>query len=142
MTLTLLMLVIGCTLLLAAIRSLRAHRLQERYALLYLLLGLPFFGLAAWPDAIGRLAVLLGIEYQTLLLITVTTFFLFMTFKLLSIVSRQERKIASLAQVVAILEEKQRRAAARDGEGAGAAEPRMRLEKPGHGEDAPLKRGA
>lgn len=103
MTLTLILLAIGTTLLLLAMRSLRQHRLKERYALLFVATGVPFLALAAWPDAVGRLAAWLGIEYHTVLLLAVTTFFLLMIFKLLSLVSVQERRITSLAQLVAIL---------------------------------------
>ena len=140
MTLTLILLAIGNMLLLVAIRSLRLQRLKVRYALLFLFLGLPFFALAAWPDAVGYLAVMLGIEYQTVLLLTVTTFFLFMIFTLLSIVSKQEQRIICLAQKVGILEHKQRRAIA--GEKFSAEAP-LPLEGSGRPvADVTLKRGA
>ncbi len=103
MTLTLILLAIGAILLLMAIRSLRAQRLKERHALLLALVGVPFLALAAWPNAVGWVASLLGIEYQTVLVLAVTTFFLVMNFKLLSIVSVQERRIACMAQLLAIL---------------------------------------
>jgi hypothetical protein len=106
MTLTLILLVIGATLLFMAIRSLRAQRLKERHALLFALLGVPFLALAAWPNAVGWVAIRLGIEYQTVLLLAVTTFFLAMNFKLLSIVSVQERRIACMAQLLALLTQK------------------------------------
>ncbi|MEE9211698.1 MAG: DUF2304 domain-containing protein [Phycisphaeraceae bacterium] len=103
MTLTLILLAIGAMLLVLAVRSLRAQRLKERYALLFFSLGLPFFALAAWPDAVGYIAQALGIHYPTVLLLSVTTFFLLMIFKLLSLVSVQERKIATLAQLIGTL---------------------------------------
>ena len=103
MTLTVILLAIGAILLLMAIRSLRAQRLKERHALLLALVGVPFLALAAWPNAVGWVASLLGIEYQTVLVLAVTTFFLVMNFKLLSIVSVQERRIACMAQLLAIL---------------------------------------
>ncbi len=106
MTLTLILLAIGNTLLLMAIRSLRVQRLNERHALLFAAVGVPFLALAIWPDAIGWLSGRLGIEYQTVLLLAVTTFFLVMNFNLLSIVSIQERRITSLAQMVAIMTQK------------------------------------
>lgn len=140
MTLTLILLAIGNMLLLVAIRSLRLQRLKVRYALLFLFLGLPFFALAAWPDAVGSLAAMLGIEYQTVLLLTVTTFFLFMIFTLLSIVSRQEQQIICLAQKVGILEHTQRSAIA--GERSSAEAP-LPLKGPGQSVgDVTLKRGA
>jgi len=106
MTLTPILMAIGAMLLLMAIRSLRAHRLKERHALLFALVGIPFLALAAWPNAIGWIAIRLGIEYQTVLLLAVTTFFLVMNFKLLSIVSVQERRITCMAQLLAILAQK------------------------------------
>ncbi len=106
MTLTLILLAIGAMLLLMAIRSLRAQRLKERHALLFALVGVPFLALAAWPNAVGWIASRLGIEYHTVLLLTVTTFFLVMNFKLLAIVSVQERRIACLAQLPALLTRK------------------------------------
>ena len=106
MTLTLILLVIGNTLLLMAIRSLRVQRLNERHALLFVAVGVPFLALAVWPDAIGWLSERLGIDYQTVLLLAVTTFFLVLNFNILSIVSTQERRITSLAQMVAIMAQK------------------------------------
>jgi len=106
MTLTLILLAIGNTLLLMAIRSLRVQRLKERHALLFVAVGVPFLALAVWPDAIGWLSGRLDIEYQTVLLLAVTTFFLVLNFNILSIVSIQERRITCLAQMVAIMAQK------------------------------------
>jgi Uncharacterized conserved protein (DUF2304) len=103
----LIVLVLGATILLMAVRSLRAGRLKERYALIFVITGLPFLGLALWRDGVGYIANLLDIDYRTLALIGVTTFFMLMTFKLLSIVSVQERRITTLAQHVGILLQKQ-----------------------------------
>lgn len=103
----LIVLTIGATILFMAVRSLRADRLKERYALIFFLTGIPFLALALWRDAVGFIADKLDIDYRTLALIAVTTFFMLMIFKLLSIVSVQERKITSLAQHVGILLEKQ-----------------------------------
>jgi hypothetical protein len=103
----LIVLAIGATILLMAIRSLRADRLKERYALILVLTGLPFLLLAMWRDAVGYLAEILQIDYRTLALLGVTVFFMLMIFKLLSIVSVQERRITTLAQNVGILMHKQ-----------------------------------
>lgn len=105
MTLTLILLLIGAAMLIIAVRSLRAQRLKERHALLMGFLGLPFLVLAVWPDAVGSIGQMLGIQYTTVLLLCMTTFFLLVNFKLLSIVSVQDRRIASLAQSVALLTE-------------------------------------
>ena len=75
---------------------------------MFLLLGLPFAVLAAWPNAIGYLADALDIHYQTVTLLCVTGFLTVMVFELLTIVSVQDQKISSLAQLVGILMEKQK----------------------------------
>jgi len=75
---------------------------------LFLLIGLPFVGLAFWPDAIGWLAGHLRIQYNTFSLICVSVFLFLVVFELLTIVSMQDQKINALAQLVAILMEKQK----------------------------------
>ena len=77
---SLILLVLGGSLFTLAVRRLRQYKLRERYALVFLLLGLPFAVLAAWPNA----------------------------FELLTIVSLQDQKITTLAQCVGILMEKQK----------------------------------
>jgi hypothetical protein len=111
MSLPIILVAIGSLLLGLALRSLRRHRLKERYALLFIGAGVPFLALAAWPDAVGRIAAWLGIEYHTVLLLVVTTFFLLVNFKLLSLLSVQERRIASLTQLLAILQHRMGRPA-------------------------------
>jgi hypothetical protein len=96
----------GLTLLLMAVRRLRVYRLNERHALVFVFTGLPFLILAVWPDAIGWLAQRLGIAYQTVALMCVAAFLLLMVFELLTIVSLQDRKISTLAQIVGIMMEK------------------------------------
>lgn len=102
------LLTFGGLLLLLAVRRLRTYRLKERYALLFVLIGLPFVGLAFWPDGVGWMARQLGIQYNTLALICVSVFLFLVVFELLTIVSVQDQKITALAQMVAILMEKQK----------------------------------
>ena len=102
------LLIFGGLLLLLAIRRLRTYRLKERYALLFVFIGLPFVGLAFWPDGVGWMAKFLGIQYNTLALICVSVFLFLIVFELLTIVSVQDQKITALAQLVAILMEKQK----------------------------------
>src|SRR5579864_9367013 len=104
---TLFLATFGLLLLLLAVRRLRTYRLKERYALLFLLIGLPFVGLAFWPDGVGWMAKQLGIQYSTLALICVSVFLFLAVFELLTIVSVQDQKITALAQLVAILMETQ-----------------------------------
>jgi len=72
------------------------------------LIGLPFVGLAFWPAAVGLMATQLHIQYNTLSLICVSVFLFLVVFELLTIVSMQDQKINALAQLVAILMEKQK----------------------------------
>ena len=105
---SLILLLLGGSLFTLAVRRLRQYKLRERYALVFLLLGLPFAVLAAWPNAIGYLADRLDIHYQTVTLLCVTGFLTVMVFELLTIVSLQDQKISTLAQLVGILMEKQK----------------------------------
>ncbi len=102
---SLFLLIVGGSLLLMALRSLRAMRLKERYALLFFLTGLPFLVLAVWPDGIVFLERTLGIEKPTIMVLCLAAFVLMVLFQLLSIVSVQDRQIATLTQIVAILEQ-------------------------------------
>ena len=105
---SLILLTLGGSLFTLAVRRLRQYKLRERYALVFLLLGLPFAVLAAWPNAIGYLADRLHIHYQTVTLLCVAGFLTVMVFELLTIVSLQDQKITALAQYVGILMEKQK----------------------------------
>ena len=98
----------GLILLLLAVRRLRTYKLKERYALLFVLIGLPFLGLAFWPNGVGWLAQQLQMQYITLALICVSVFFFLIVFELLSIVSVQDQKITALAQLVGILMEREK----------------------------------
>ena len=70
--------------------------------------------LAFLPDAMGKVAEWIHIDYRTLMLLCISAFLLLMVFELLSIVSQQDRKITTLAQMVGILMEKQQNAAKAD----------------------------
>jgi peptidoglycan/LPS O-acetylase OafA/YrhL len=99
----------GGLLLLLTVRRLSQYKLKERYALIFLFTGLPFLALAFLPDAMGKLAAWIHIDYRTLMLLGISAFLLLMVFELLSIVSQQDRKITTLAQMVGILMEKQQK---------------------------------
>src|SRR3954464_4002241 len=102
------LLVLGGSLFPLAVLRLRQYKLKERYALVFLLLGLPFALLAAWPNAVGQIAYLLDMDYRTVTLLCVAGFLTVMVFELLTIVSVQDQKITTLAQHVGILMEKQK----------------------------------
>ena len=105
---SLILLLLGGSLFTLAVRRLRQYKLKERYALVFLLLGLPFALLAAWPNAVGQIAYLLDMDYRTVTLLCVAGFLTVMVFELLTIVSVQDQKITTLAQHVGILMEKQK----------------------------------
>ncbi len=90
-----------------AMRRLRQYRLKERYALLFFLAGLPFVALALWPNGIVRVSDLVGISQSSLMLLLVSMFLFLIVFELLTIVSQQDQKITTLAQMVGILMERQ-----------------------------------
>ena len=106
---TLIPLVFGLSLLLLAVRRLRQYRLKERYTLLFFFIAAPMLGLALWPDAVAYIAHKMHIEYGTVALLGVTALFSILILELLSIVSVQDRKINTLAQLVGILMERQQR---------------------------------
>ena len=104
---SLILLIFGGSLLLLAVKRLRQYRLKERYALVFLLLGCPFLVLAIWPGGVAWVGHVLDIDYRTVTLLCVSAFLILMVFELLTIVSVQDRKITTLAQMVGILMEKQ-----------------------------------
>jgi hypothetical protein len=106
---TLIPLVFGVSLLLLAVRRLRQYRLKERYTLLFFFIAAPMLGLALWPEAVAYIAHKMHIEYGTVALLGVTALFSILILELLSIVSVQDRKINTLAQLVGILMERQQR---------------------------------
>lgn len=99
---TIILLTFGGLLLLLAVRRLRTQRLKERYALLFLFTGLPFLVLAVWPDGIVYLSERLAIEKPTLMVLILTGFVLLVLLQLLSIVSVQDRRIATLTQLLSL----------------------------------------
>lgn len=101
---TLLLLGIAALITGLALRSLRAGRLKERYVLLFVATGVPFLVFALWPDLIVWAETTFEIEKATLLILCVATYFILTTFALLSIVSVQDRKIANLGQIVAVMQ--------------------------------------
>ena len=125
---SLILLLLGGGLLLLAVLRLRRYRLKERYTLVFVLVSLPLVALAVWPDAVGVVARVLHMDYRTVTLLCVAGVLGLMVFELLTIVSVQDQKITALAQLVAILMEKQR-----------LAEPEH---TPGQGEDAPRREAA
>jgi small-conductance mechanosensitive channel len=101
------LLIFAATVFAVALRRLRMYRLKERHMLLFTFVGLPFLILAIWPKAVGWIGLQLQIDYHTVSMLCVVAFLILMIFELLTIVSLQDRKISTLAQLVGIMMEKQ-----------------------------------
>jgi hypothetical protein len=83
----------------------RSRRLQERYALLWLLTGVVVLVLAAWRQGLGKLADLLGISYPPSMLFLLTGFFvLVLLLHYSTVISRLSDQNRILAQRLALLE--------------------------------------
>ena len=96
----------GATVMTMAVRRLRAYRLKERHVLWFVFTGLPFLVLAIWPASVGWVAHLLDIDYRTVQVLFLAAFLILIVFELLTIVSQQDRRISTLAQIVAIMMQK------------------------------------
>lgn len=99
---------IGSLLLLAVIFELiRSRRLQERYALLWLLTAFVIFVFAIWRDALDVLAGTLGIAYPPSALFVLASFFILIVLLHYStVISELAERNVSLAQRIALLEQK------------------------------------
>ena len=83
----------------------RRRRLQERYALLWLLTGIVIFVLALWRDALGLLSELVGISYPPSALFVLGAFFILVVLLHYStVISRLADQNKILAQRLALLE--------------------------------------
>lgn len=101
---------IAAVLLLVVIFELiRSRRLQERYALLWLLTGGVILILAAWRDALGTLADLVGIAYPpSALFVLASLFILVVLLHYSTVISRLSEQNTILAQRLALLENRLR----------------------------------
>jgi hypothetical protein len=83
----------------------RSRRLQERYALLWLLTGLVIFVLAVWRGLLSRLADLVGIAYPPSALFILASFFVLVVLLHYStVISKLSDQNRILAQRLALLE--------------------------------------
>lgn len=98
-------------LLLGVLELVRQRRLLERYALLWLLSALVLLALAVWRDFLETIATAIGIIYPPNALFLVAFGFVMVLLLHFSIaVSRLADQSKVLAQRIALLEERQRRA--------------------------------
>jgi hypothetical protein len=101
---------IAAILLLAVIFELiRSRRLQERYALLWLVTGLVLLVLAVWRDGLNVLASTVGIAYPpSALFLVLGVFFLLVLLHYSTVISELAERNLMLAQRIALLEQKLR----------------------------------
>ena len=101
---------VAVVLVLAAIIELiRRHRLQERYALLWIATGGVMLFFALWRSALDRFAELVGVAYPPSALFMVAGLFVFVVLLHFSIVlSKLSEQNKTLAQQIALLEQRLR----------------------------------
>jgi hypothetical protein len=91
------------------IELIRRHRLQERYALLWIATGGVMLFLAVWRSALDTFAKLVGVAYPPSALFMVAGLFVFVVLLHFStVLSRLSEQNKTLAQRLALLEEKLR----------------------------------
>jgi hypothetical protein len=94
-------------LLLVVLELIRSRRLQERYALLWLVTGGVMLVLAVWRDALGLLAELVGIAYPpSALFVLASLFILVVLLHYSTVLSRLSDENKILAQRLGLLEER------------------------------------
>jgi hypothetical protein len=92
-------------LLLVIFELIRSRRLQERYALLWLLTGVVIFVLAIWRGLLGRVSDLVGIAYPPSALFILAAFFILLVLLHYStVISKLSEQNLALAQRLALLE--------------------------------------
>lgn len=92
----------------------RRRRLQERYALLWLLTAFVLLVFSVWRDALRLLAEQVGIAYPPSALFVIASFFILVVLLHYStVISELSERNVTLAQQLAIVEERLRRAEAR-----------------------------
>ena len=97
--------------LVTVLELVRRRRLMERYALLWLLSAIVVLALAAWPGALNTISHAVGISYPpNALFVVAFAFVLFLLLHFSASVSRLNDQSKVLAQRIALLEERVRRA--------------------------------
>ena len=93
-------------LLLVILELIRSRRLQERYALLWLLTGCVILVLAVWRGLLGWLADRVGIAYPpSALFILAALFILLVLLHYSTVISELSERNLALAQRLALLEQ-------------------------------------
>jgi hypothetical protein len=106
-------------LLLVVLELIRSRRLQERYALLWLLTGVVILILAAWRGLLSWLSNLVGIAYPPSALFILAAFFILLVLLHYStVISQLSEQNTRLAQRLALLEHRLREETQGGGRGA------------------------
>jgi hypothetical protein len=93
-------------LIVVILELIRSRRLQERYAILWLVTGGTMFVLAIWRDALGKIADVAGIAYPpSALFVLVSLFILAVLLHYSTVISRLSDQNKILAQRLALLEQ-------------------------------------
>jgi hypothetical protein len=96
-------------LLLVIFELIRSRRLQERYALLWLLTGIVIFVFAVWRGLLSRVADLVGISYPPSALFILAAFFVLVVLLHYStVISKLSDQNRILAQRLGLLEHRLR----------------------------------
>jgi hypothetical protein len=107
-------------LLLVVLELIRSRRLQERYALLWLLTGVVILILSAWRGLLSWLSNLVGIAYPPSALFILAAFFILLVLLHYStVISKLSEQNTRLAQRLALLEHRLREETQSRGRGAG-----------------------
>jgi hypothetical protein len=94
------------------VELIRSRRLQERYALLWLLTGTVLLVFALWRGALIKVSDLVGIQYPPSALFVMAAFFILLVLLHYStVISELAAKNLALAQRLALLENRLREAA-------------------------------
>ena len=97
--------VAAAILLVIVFELMRSRRLQERYALLWLLTGVVVFVLAVWRGLLGWAADVVGIDYPPSALFVLASFFIIVVLLHYStVISKMSEQNTILAQRLALLE--------------------------------------
>ncbi|HEV8601962.1 MAG TPA: DUF2304 domain-containing protein [Gaiellaceae bacterium] len=99
----------------AIVELIRRHRLQERYALLWIATGMVMLVLSIWRQALHAFSALIGVDYPPSALFMVAGLFVFVVLLHYStVLSRLSEQNKTLAQRIALLEERLRGREQRD----------------------------
>jgi hypothetical protein len=97
----------AAVLLVVIFELIRSRRLQERYALLWLLTGIVILVLALWRGGLATLASTVGIHYApSALFVVASAFILVVLLHYSTVISELSERNTTLAQRLALLEKR------------------------------------